>query len=246
LLIGLAAAGLLVCALVPRVAQDPAYHRFADGRRMCGVPYCNDVLSNAPLVVVGLCGLAVLRRRPAAARPGPERAAWTVAFLGVALTGFGSAYYHWNPTNATLAWDRLPMTVVFAGLVAAQLAERLGPAVGRVALPSLLLFCPATVAYWAWTESRGVGDLRWYAYAQFFPLLFVPALWATSPRRYDRTGDLVAAAVWYAVAKAAEALDRPIYDALGGFLSGHTLKHVAAAVATACFVRHVARRAPVG
>lgn len=212
---------------------------------MCGVPYCNDVLSNAPFVVVGLCGLAVLRRRPAAARPGPERAAWTAAFAGVALTGFGSAYYHWSPTHETLAWDRLPMTVAFAGLVAAQLAERFGPRAGRVALPALLSAFPATVVYWAWTEGRGAGDLRWYAYAQFFPMVFVPALWLTTPRSYDRTADLVAAAGWYAAAKAAETMDRPIYEALGGFLSGHTLKHVAAAVATACFVRHVARRTAV-
>ena len=245
LLTGLAAAGLIACALVPRVPQDPAYHRFADARRLCGVPHGNDVLSNAPFVVVGICGLAVLRRRPTAARRGPERAAWTTAFVGVALTGFGSAYYHWRPTNETLAWDRLPMTVAFAGLVAAQLAERLGPRVGRIALPALLVFFPGTVAYWAWTEARGAGDLRWYGYAQFFPLLFVPVLWATTPRRYDWTTDLVAAAGWYAAAKVFEALDRPIYDALGAFLSGHTLKHVAAALATACFVRHVARRTSV-
>ena len=39
-------------------------------------------------------------------------------FLGLFLTGFGSGYYHWEPTNDTLVLDRLPMTILFAGVVA--------------------------------------------------------------------------------------------------------------------------------
>jgi hypothetical protein len=36
-------------------------------------------------------------------------------FLGIFLTGFGSSYYHWNPNDDTLFWDRLPMTLCFNG-----------------------------------------------------------------------------------------------------------------------------------
>ena len=41
--------------------------------------------------------------------------------------------------------------------------------------------------------------------------------------------------VWYVVAKVLEALDARIFD-LGGIVSGHTLKHLAAAVSTGYLV----------
>jgi hypothetical protein len=46
--------------------------------------------------------------------------------------------------------------------------------------------------------------------------------------------------VWYIVAKILEALDRQTYDLVG--ISGHTLKHLAAAVSTMYFVQLFGRR----
>jgi hypothetical protein len=231
--------------LAPRIPQDVRYHAFADARTFCGIPYFNDVVSNAPFLAVGAVGLLLLRRRGGAVvADGAERSAWRIAFAGVFATGFGSAYYHWNPTHETLAWDRLPMTICFAAFVAAQLAECVGPTVGGRLTRPLVLFGAGSVGYWAWSEGAGRGDLRWYAYVQFFPLVFTPLLWRLFPRKYDRLSDFGAAALWYAVAKVCEALDRPIFAATGGVIAGHALKHVAAALATACLVRHLARRRP--
>ena len=81
--------------LGPRIEQDPTYHLFAG-------PGWADVLTNLPFVGLGLWGWR--RARGAAAR---------VLTLGVLLTGFGSGYYHWSPSNETLVWDRLPMTLTF-------------------------------------------------------------------------------------------------------------------------------------
>jgi hypothetical protein len=36
---------------------------------------------------------------------------WTLFFAGVTAVGVGSTYYHLNPDNATLVWDRLPVSL---------------------------------------------------------------------------------------------------------------------------------------
>ncbi|HYC78984.1 MAG TPA: alkaline phytoceramidase [Planctomycetota bacterium] len=246
LLAAFAAATFGAVHFFPRVPQDPAYHDYADVRSCCGVPNTADVVSNAPFLVVGLLGLAACRRGGRARFVDDrERAPWRTFFVGVTLTAFGSTWYHLAPTNASLAWDRLPMTVAFCGLVAALLAERFGPRVGTRALAPLLLFGAASVAWWRFTESRGEGDLRWYGFVQFFPILFAPALWASTRPRYDRLKDFGVAALWYGAAKALELGDRAVFEALGGVVSGHTLKHLAAALACAAFVTHLVRRRPV-
>jgi hypothetical protein len=243
---GLVAATLVVVALLPKIPQDPAYHRFADMRPCCGVPNAADVWSNAPFVVVGIAGLLSVRKRGRATFVDPrERGTWRVVFVGVLLTGFGSAYYHLEPNDETLVWDRLPMTIVFSAVVAAQLGERLGAGVLRVATPLLVALFAATVVYWAATEARGAGDLRFYGVAQFGPMLYVPALWALFSPRYDRTFDYGIVAGFYLLAKITEALDRPIFEALNGVVAGHALKHLAAAAAAAWFVVHVRRRRPI-
>ena len=44
-------------------------------------------------------------------------------FLGIALTGFGSSYYHWDPNDRTLFWDRLPMALSFMAILAIVIGE---------------------------------------------------------------------------------------------------------------------------
>ena len=53
-----------------------------------------------------------------------EVAAIVILFLGILLTGFGSAYYHLDPTISTLFWDRLPMAVSFMAILAIGIEER--------------------------------------------------------------------------------------------------------------------------
>src|SRR5437879_2857389 len=81
--------------------QPTAYHNFADQRPMVGVPHALNVLSNWPFVVVGVLGLAYMAS-PRSHRAGTfvdpiERMPYWVYFVGLVLTGFGSAYYHANP-----------------------------------------------------------------------------------------------------------------------------------------------------
>jgi hypothetical protein len=157
-------------------------------------------------------------------------------FVGVFLTALGSAYYHWNPNNNTLLWDRVPMTIVFMSLLSATLAELASRRTATLVFWPLITFGIVSVLWWHHTETIGMGDLRPYILAQFFPAVAIPLLLCLfyEPAIKPVILSLALVVVWYAASKLFELLDRPIYHLLG--LSGHTLKHIAAAVSTWYFV----------
>jgi hypothetical protein len=113
---------------------------------------------------------------------------------------------------------------------------------GRVLLGPLVAAGIASVIYWYWTELQGAGDLRPYALVQFGSLLLVGLILVFYPRRDAGTTYLVAGLAIYGVAKAFELADDRIFAA-GGVVSGHALKHVAAAAGVWCIVLMVRGRA---
>ena len=141
---------------LPPLLQDQAYHQFADQRELFGIPNFWNVVSNLPFIAVGLAGLLRCRRD----------ATTLVLFTGLFLTGFGSAYYHLNPSDNTLFWDRLPMTICFAAILAAVVEERVDARAAAMLLPPMLAIGIFSLLLWRWTD-----DLRLYAWAQFFPFL---------------------------------------------------------------------------
>ena len=246
ILIGVSATAAVTVALMPRTAQNLAYHRFADARTMWGVANALNVLSNVPFVVVGLMGLAFVARGWGRADENfieaRERWPYAVFFAGVTLTCVGSSYYHLAPDNARLVWDRLPMTLGFMSLFAAMIGERVSLRAGMALLGPLSAAGLASVVYWWWTESHEAGDLRPYIAVQFFPLLVIPLMLVLFPGRYTRTVDIGVAVGWYGAAKVLELLDTQVYHATGGLVSGHSLKHVAAAAAAWWVVKMVKTR----
>jgi hypothetical protein len=240
---GLALLAVLIAWMAPPLPQDPAYHRLADTRSWLGIPNALNVLSNAGFLLVGALGLAVLRRGEAFAEP-RERRPYAVFFAGLILTGFGSAYYHWEPGNARLAWDRLPLSITLMGLFAATITDRIGPRAGLRLLGPLVALGAGSVVYWHWTEQQGMGDLRLYALVQFYPMVAVPLMLWWLPPRYTRGGDMFATVATYGVAKVPELLDGWILAATGA-VSGHTLKHLLAALAGYWLVRMLRHRKPV-
>ena len=110
----LTAASLVGLLLLPAVPQDQGYHLFADCRAVAGIPNFWNVVSNIPFIAIGAAGLWRFRDDPAT----------IILFLGFFLTGIGSSYYHWHPNDATLFWDRLPMTLSFAAILSLGVAER--------------------------------------------------------------------------------------------------------------------------
>jgi len=152
----------------PPIAQNTAYHDFADQRTLLGVPHFWNVASNAPFLVLGLAGLwyyalGARSRGGAAFTYAVERLPYLLLFLGVLLTAFGSAYYHLHPNNEHLVWDRLPMALGFTALCSGLLIERVGLRLGLIAFPVLIAAGVGSVLYWQQT-----GDLRPYYFVQFF------------------------------------------------------------------------------
>jgi len=148
----------------------------------------------------------------------------------VLATGAGSCYYHLYPNNETLFWDRLPMTISFMSLVAAQIVDRVDVRAGLMALVPMLLVGIATVVYWIVTERLGRGNVVPYAVLQAYAVLVLLKLAAMHPSRYTHGNAIYAVFAGYLLAKGFEHFDRQIFE-LTGVVSGHTLKHVAAGLA---------------
>ena len=223
------------------VPQDPAYHDFADRRTIFGVANFLNVMSNLPFLVIGLWGIVfVFRHSQSVCLPGLELA-YVVFFSGIFLTAFGSGYYHLDPSNDPLVWDRLPMTIGFAGLFAIIIGEFVSPRIGRAVVIPLLLIGIASVEYWAWTETIGVGDLRPYAVVQFLPMMLLPVILLIYKPAIGSAKYFWIMLLFYVLAKLAEQLDESILAA-GGLISGHSLKHMFAAMTPATLLYALMQR----
>jgi hypothetical protein len=228
---------VVVWAVLPAIPQDPSYHLFADQRQWLGIPHAADALSNAAFVVVGLYGIARLAHRDRAKfSAAAEAGLWCLA-LGLVCTGTGSAWYHLNPDDVTLAWDRLPMTLVFTGVLGIAIAQRVGQNVARVALAVLFELGVASIVYW-----RMSGDLSLYVTLQFGGVAALLLLLLLT-RRGDDPFPWWWVIAWYGLAKLAEATDQFIWQVTDGFLAGHMLKHLAAALAGAAALSPLRARA---
>lgn len=244
-MLGVALGIAVLMSRLPPMPQSPSYHHFADQRSWLGIPNFLNVVSNLPFLIVGVLGLIFLLRFDSSRSSFPdsrERLPYIGVFFGLMLTAFGSAYYHWAPSNGSLVWDRLPMTIVFGSLVSAIIVERISERIGLQLLPWLIVLSMASVVQWYWDELHGHGDLRIYAGVQLYSAL-VLLLALLLPPKYSRSSDYAVIFVFYALAKLFEAADHQIYS-LGHVVSGHSLKHLAAAAAGYWILRMLRLREP--
>ena len=229
ILYGVMTISLAGLTLLPPLLQNQNYHEFADQRTLFGIPNFWNVVSNLPFIAVGAAGLLRLRRD------------WITAvlFSGILLTGFGSAYYHLHPNDGTLFWDRLPMTLGFAAILAAVVEERVDARAGALLLRPLLAIGVFSILLWRWTD-----DLRLYVWAQFFPFLMVILILRLFPPKFTGASYWIIATALYALAKLLEHYDEAIFSAVS-IVSGHTLKHLAAAAACFAVLRLFQTRRPI-
>jgi len=213
--------------------QNPKYHDFADRRAFLGIPNFFDVASNLAFLIVGIAGLRVCPGN----RLGSARNAWIVLFVGVTLVSVGSAYYHWSPTNQTLVWDRLPMTIGFMGLFVALLGEYISNRLVVFLLVPALLLGSSSVVYWFWSD-----DLRFYYWVQLIPLVTIAVVMVLYRARYSHQWLLLVALGWYGLAKVSEANDGEIFVLSQGLISGHTVKHLLSALGCLSIVSMLQRR----
>jgi hypothetical protein len=233
LLAGLAPLLYFGFAPIPQLA---GYNDLADQRSIFGIRHFWNVVSNLPFLVVGLMGLHLLRRKPEEAG-----AAWTTVFAGSALVALGSAWYHSAPGNTTLVWDRLPIGIAFMGFFTALLVEHLEGPAGRIAqrlLWPLVVLSAGALGWWYVS-----GDLSLWVWVQAAPMLAIVLFLALLPGRYTHRRYFAYALAFYAAAKLFELADVQLMQWTGGSMSGHTLKHFAAAAGVWCFYVMLSRRA---
>lgn len=224
LLLLLVLGSLVVLMIQAPIGQDLAYHEFVDARSFFGIPNFYNVISNLPFLIVGIVGSVFCVRQPSS----PSKTAWVIFFIGMCLVSLGSAYYHLDPDNQSLMWDRLPMTIGFMGLFAALLGEYVHVSLTRYLLLPLILIGISSVLVW-----YGYDDLRLYAWVQFMPLLVIPAMLCLYRKSYSHSHLLVLALFCYVIAKLLEAFDAEIFAFLQNEIAGHAIKHVFAAIGSA-------------
>ncbi|MCF6259525.1 MAG: ceramidase [Gammaproteobacteria bacterium] len=225
---------LVAVFFVEPISQDAGYHQFADGHTKIGIPNAWNVLSNIPFVIIGIFCFVVAKKHLLEKALAVHKMPVLIFFVGLILTGFGSAYYHLLPTNETLLWDRLPMTISFMAFFSFILSFHLNRKLGRAALWPLLLIGVLSVFYWAYTETEGFGDLRFYAVVQFLPIVLIPLILLLFPVTNYQQKYIWLILGLYLTAKLVENFDADIYHLLG--ISGHTLKHVIASFSGVAFL----------
>ncbi|MGH8684350.1 MAG: alkaline phytoceramidase [Nitrosospira sp.] len=240
---------ILSAAIAPPVPQPAEYHHFADQRNYFGIPNFFNVISNGVFLLIGIAGVGLLLRSSGshatkAFVASPERWSYLILFLSVTMASIGSAYYHLAPGNDRLVWDRLPIATGIMALLAATLSERVSPRAGLRLLPVLIAIGAGTVMHWYWSEQRGAGNLNFYIVVQFYSLLVIFLVGIFFPSRYTRGADIYMVMALYGLAKLAEIRDREIYD-LGQVISGHTAKHLLAALAIYWILRMLIKRRPL-
>jgi hypothetical protein len=217
---------LLAALALPGVAQPAHYHEFADQRTLFGLPHACDVLSNLGFALAGLLGLWALHGVHVVAMSGVQRDCARLFFVGLLVTALGSSWYHLAPDHLGLAVDRASMSVAFAGILGLATAARVNDRAGRLVAQALLVAGPLAVAWWYFTANV----LPWALLQGGGMVLLLVATFAPA-----RTGEIAVRWGWalcaYAIAKLLELGDHVIYEATGQLLSGHTLKHLVAALA---------------
>ncbi|XP_075477112.1 uncharacterized protein LOC142518251 [Primulina tabacum] len=225
-------------SITPAIPQSQEYHDFADQRTYFGIPNTLNVISNFPFFVVGVIGLVLCYYGNyfKLSLQG-ELCGWTFFFIGVAAVAFGSTYYHLRPDDSRLVWDRLPMTVAFTSIIAIFIIERVDARKGTFSIVPLILAGVVSILYW-----RFFDDLRPYAVVQFVPCIAIPLMAILMPPMYTHSTYWLGAAVFYLLAKIEEAADKPIYNLTHHIVSGHTLKHLCAAMVPVFLTLMLAKR----
>ncbi|MBX3654038.1 MAG: hypothetical protein KF686_07610 [Ramlibacter sp.] len=233
------AALLLLACLGPALVQPANYHHFADQRTLWGVPHALDVLSNLPFALLGLGGCLALRAWPSAQRT--EQACSALFFGGLVATAAVSGLYHWQPDDVGLALDRLGMVLPFAGLLGLATAGRVSTRAGGWTVAAMLgsgalavgvWVTSGNVLPWAVLQFGGMGLLLWLAARR--PL---PGALAV------RWGAVI---TLYGVAKLLELADAEVLALSGGWVAGHSLKHMVASLSAAPVLLAICRSRGIG
>jgi hypothetical protein len=211
-------------------------HHFVDGRTWLGIPNAADVLSNLPFAIFGIWGLALQAKWNKASQPfmGRENFVLALFFMGLIFTAMGSMLYHLAPSDSSLLWDRAGMAFAFAGMLGVAASERVSSVSGIWLGLASLLAGGLSLLVW-----RHTADVLPWMTLQFGCMVMVLILAITRKHAKSLGVSLYAVVAWYAIAKIFESKDHAIFEATGHFVSGHTLKHLAASLAALSVIKAI-------
>jgi len=221
---------ILLAIFLPSIEQNQNYHNFADQRTLFGVRNAFDTLSNLAFIIVGILGLVNFYNNRYIKISNSFSVLLNLFFIAIILTGLGSSYYHQNPNDFTLVFDRLAMSLVFAVVLAMLAYLKISPRFGLHTLAELLILAPLTVLIWNYN-----GNLTPYAVLQFGGIILV-VLTLILTKASKPSPCFTSLIILYGVAKLAEFYDEKIFILSQNLISGHTLKHLIAALAVIIFV----------
>ena len=214
ILTAIAILGVAGIFMLSPIEQDKEYHNFCDSETIFNIPNFWNVVSNIPFLVIGLIGLYKTTTLL------ETKIQYIVFFLGISLVSIGSGYYHLNPNNNTLVWDRLPMTIAFMSLFSIIISEFIDFKIGLKSLFALVLIGLLSVIYWI-----VFNDLKIYILVQFYPVLAILVILIFFKSKYNLTIGYWLLLLAYIIAKIFEHFDYQTQSTLK-ILSGHTLKHL--------------------
>ncbi len=233
----------LVAVLGPAVATPGgvAVH-FADARSWGALPNAMDVMSNLPFAVMAVWGLYRLHRVDRAHERSlrVQTGAWAplteppasaldcawLFFAGLLITAAGSAFYHLQPDALRLGADRAGMAVAFAGLMGFAVCERVSQRAGWPVAWFVLAAGLMSVAVFHET-----GNVLPWAVLQFGGMVVVLVLSFARPVRGAIGLKLGWVILFYSLAKMFELADEAVYEGTWHLISGHSVKHLTAALA---------------
>lgn len=231
LLFAISIVAIVAIFFVKPIPQSQEYHLFADRLTFFSIPNFWNVISNLPFVIIGSFGMLTIFNSQ---KNNPLKTSFVWFFIGIIFTGFGSAYYHYNPNDGTLVWDRLPMTISFMSFLSIIFGEFINLEIGKKALYPFLFLGILSIGYWIVFQ-----DLRMYVLVQFLPISLVPIILFLSQNNLKLKKYFWMILVAYIIAKFLESYDLFIYTTTYKLISGHTLKHFAAAIAPFVFYKFV-------
>lgn len=196
------------------IEQNKEYHNFCDSDTIFKIPNFWNIVSNILFLIIGFIGLFKYRSLS------ETKIQYFIFFIGISLVSLGSGYYHLNPNNNTLVWDRLPMTIVFMSFFSIIISEFIDFKIGLKILFPALLIGLLSVVYWII-----FNDLKIYVLVQFYPILTILVILIFFKSKYNLTIGYWILLFAYIIAKVFELFDYQTQSVLK-VLSGHTLKHI--------------------
>ncbi|MEO8060647.1 MAG: hypothetical protein ABI671_20235 [Burkholderiales bacterium] len=200
-------------------------HDYADSRAWLGIPGAANVWVNLAMLAVGTWGWRVTR---ASSWPPQLRTPWQLFQVCAVVFALLAALYHRWPGDTLLVTAHAATAGGFMMLTLGMLAERVHPRFGSSLSCGLLLL---VAALWAGAMLIGHSlgnpiDMRPLLLLEIIPVLVIPAGALSLPGGATRVLDWIVVLSLYALAKVLESSDALILQT-SGWVSGHTLMHLA-------------------